>query len=213
MFKQNYRMLAIFLALALLLACAPIAVATPPVAAPPTFDVLSLNTIIAQTAGAAATQTFVLQPTLTPMPTITKTPTEIPTSTPTFVFVLFTPTVPSPIPTLGVNGAKYACQVVSKTPADNTVFTKGIPFKTHWQVVNIGTFGWDENSADYRYAGGDKLHMSSAYDFSQSVPTGGVIDIIVEMQTPDEPGTYTTTWKIGVGKERFCSMSITILVQ
>ena len=64
MLKRNYRMLAILLAIALLLACAPIAVATPP--APPTFDLLSLNTIIAQTAGAAATQTFVLQPTLTP---------------------------------------------------------------------------------------------------------------------------------------------------
>jgi hypothetical protein len=210
MLKRNYRILAILLAFALLIACAPFAVATPP--APPTFDPLSLNTIIAQTAGAAATQTFVLQPTLTPVPTLTKTPTEIPTSTPTFIFVLSTPTVPSPTPTLDVNGPKYACQVVSKIPTDNTVFARGIPFKTHWQVLNTGTFAWDENSTDYRYISGDKLHTTAGFDFNQSVPTGGIIDLIVEMQAPNDPGTYKTTWGIATGKERFCSMSITIVV-
>jgi Ig-like domain from next to BRCA1 gene len=210
MLKRNYRMTAILFAIALMLACAPVAVATPP--APPTFDLLSLNTIIAETAGAAATQTFVLQPTLTPSPTITKTPTEIPTSTPTFVFVLSTPTVPSSTPTLDANGAKYACKIVSKTPADDTVFAKGIPFKTHWQVLNTGTFAWDENSSDYRYMNGDKLHQTAGFDFNESVPTGGIISIIVEMKAPNDPGTYKTTWRISVGKERFCPMSITIVV-
>ena len=74
--------------LALLTACGTVPA---PTTFSPTFDPSSLNTIIAQTAGAAATQTFVLQPTLTHAPTDTKTPTEIPTSTPTFIFVLFTP--------------------------------------------------------------------------------------------------------------------------
>jgi hypothetical protein len=211
MFKRNYRMLAIFFAIALLLACAPIAVATPP-AAPPTFDLLSLNTIIAQTAGAAATQTFVLQPTLTPSPTITRTPTEIPSSTPTFIFILFTPTLTPPIPTLGPASAKYACRVVSQIPADNVVMARGLPFVAHWQVMNIGTFGWDENSSDYRYASGDKLHKTSGFDFNQSVPTGGVINLVVEMKTPNDPGAYSTTWKIAVGKERFCPMNLTIVV-
>jgi hypothetical protein len=210
MLKQNYRILAIFLAIALLLACAPIAVATPP--APPTFDLLSINTIIAQTAGAAATQTFVLQPTSTPMPTATKTPTETLTSTPTFLFVLFTPTVPSLTPTLDINAKPYLCRVISQTPADNTGFTRGISFEAHWQVINVGTFAWDENSADYRYFTGDNLHKTDAFDFDQSVPTGGIVDLVVPMQAPDEPGTYTTTWRIAVGKERFCPMSITIVV-
>ena len=211
MLKRNNRMLAICLVIVLLLACAPIAVATPP--APPTFDPLSLNTIIAQTAGAAATQTFVLQPTLTPSPTVTRTPTEVPSSTPTFIFVLSTPTVPSSTPTLSVSADRFACRVVSQNPADNDVLVKGIPFKARWQVLNIGTSGWDENSLDYRYVGGDKMHMVSIYDFNKSVPTGGVIDLVVEMQAPDKPGTYTTTWKIGVGKERFCPMSLTIVVK
>jgi hypothetical protein len=210
MLKQNYRMLAIFFAIALVLACAPIAVATPP--APPTFDLLSVNTIVAQTAGAAATQTFVLQPTSTPLPTITKTPTETLTSTPTFLFVLFTPTVPSLTPSLDSNAKPYLCRVISQTPADNTGFTRGIGFEVHWQVLNAGTFGWDENSADYHYFSGDSLHETDAFDFNQSVPTGGIIDIVVPLRAPDEPGTYKTTWRIAVGKERFCPMSVTIVV-
>ena len=211
MFKRNYRTLALLLVIALILACAPVAVATQP--APPTFDPLSLNTIIAQTAGAAATQTFVLQPTLTPEPTITKTPTEVPTSTPTFLFVLFTATVPSSTPTIDTTSAgRYACRIVSQSPADNEVLARGIPFKAHWQVSNTGTLGWDSNSADYRYASGDKLHKKSMFDFEQSVESGGVIDLFVEMQVPNDPGTYTTTWKIALGKERFCPMRVTIVV-
>lgn len=210
MLKQNHRMLAISFVIALLLACAPIAIATPP--APPTFDPLLLNTIIAQTAGAAATQTFVSQPTVTPSPTITRTPTEIPSSTPTFIFILSTPTVPSSTPTLNVSADPYACRVISQTPTNDSVLVKGIPFTTHWQVINSGTYGWDENNADYHYSSGDKLGNSGGYDFDRSVPTGGVIDLVVEMKAPDAPGTYSTTWKISVGKENFCPMNLTIMV-
>ena len=211
MLKQNYRMLAIFFAIALLLACAPVTVATQP--APPTFDLLSLNTTIAQTAGAAATQTYVLLPTATISPTVTKTPTEIPSGTPTFVFVLATPTVPSSTPTLNPSAAPYVCRVISQTPGNNAGFPRKAPFDAHWQVLNIGTATWDENSADYRYASGDKLHKTSAYDFNKSVPPGVSIDFVAAMQAPVDPGTYTTKWVIALGKERFCPMSIKIVVK
>jgi hypothetical protein len=211
MLKQNYHVLAIFLAIALMLACAPVAIATP--SAPPTFDPLSLNTSIAQTAGAAATQTFAFLPTLTPTPTITKTPTEIPSATPTFLFILATPTVPSSTPTLDAFAGPYGCRLVSQSPGDNTVFSRKAPFETHWLVINTGTSGWDANSADYRYVSGDQLHKTSAYDFDQSVSPGGSIDFVVAMQAPEESGTYTTKWIIALGKERFCPMMLTIVVK
>jgi hypothetical protein len=211
MFKQNYRMPAMFLAIALLLACAPIAVATPPV--PPTFDLLSLNTAIAKTAGAAATQTYVLLPTLTPSSTVTKTPTEVPSSTPTFLFLIATPTVPSLTPTLDASAGPLACRIVSQTPGDNTVFAAKATFEAHWLVLNTGKSVWDVNSADYRYAGGDQLHKVSGYDFNQSVSPGGSVDFVVAMQAPGDPGTYSTRWQIAVGKERFCPMSIKIVVK
>jgi hypothetical protein len=212
MLKRNDRLLVIFLVITFLLACAPVAVATP--LAPPTFDALSLNTIIAQTAGAAATQTFVLLPTFTPSPTITRTPTELPTSTPTaFLFIVPTSTVPSSTPTLEISSKPFACRLALQTPGDNTVLVRGMPFKAHWQVVNTGTFAWDANSADFRFVSGDELHTTTdAFDFDQSVPTGGVKDFIVEMEAPDQPGTYSTMWRINVGKEKFCSMKLTIIV-
>jgi hypothetical protein len=202
---------AILLVVVLVLACAPIAVATPP--APPTFNPLSINTIIAQTAGAAATQTFVLQPTLTPTVTPTKTPTEVPTSTPTFLWNIFTPTVPSPTETLEISSNPYACRLASQSPADNSVVGKNVDFAVLWQVINVGANGWDGNSVDYHYFNGDKLHKSAAYDLPNSVPTGGQIDIIVNMKAPKEEGTYTTTWSLRVGKEDFCKLHLTVEVR
>jgi hypothetical protein len=212
MLKRNYRMPAILLVIALLLACAPVAVATPSVALP-TFDPFLLNTIIAQTAGAAATQTFVLQPTLTPTPTITKTPTEVPTSTPTFLFILFTPTVPSLTPTLFISSEPYFCRLVSQTPADNTTFSGGADFAALWQVMNIGASAWDANSVDYHYFSGDKFFKTAVYDLPASVPTGGQTDIIANMKAPKEAGTYVTTWSLRTGKGDFCKLKMTIIVK
>ncbi len=210
MLERNYRTLVIFLAIVLLLACVPFTATTP---APPTFDLPSLNTVIAKTAGAAATQTFVQQPTLTPSPTITRTPTEVPSSTPTFLYILPTPTVPSATPTLDLSAGPYGCRILLQYPADNAVFPRKAPFEAHWQVRNTGTSAWDVNSADYRYFGGDELHRTSAvYDFDQSVPTGGTVDFFVGMKAPDGPGIYSTKWLVSMGKERFCPMTITIVV-
>jgi len=208
MLKRNQRALAILLAIALLLACAPLA--TP--IAPPTFDLLSINTIIAQTAGAAATQTFVFLPTPTITPTLTTMPTEIPSSTPTFIFILATSTVPSSTPTLDQSSEPYDCRVLSQSPVDETSFVPGIAFQARWQVRNIGTQTWGVNTADYRFTGGTKFHKTSVYDMSKSVPPGEQVDIFVEMWAPMDPGTYTTTWKIKVGKTEFCPMKLKIIV-
>jgi hypothetical protein len=211
MFKRSYRKPAILLVIVLTLACAPLAVTTPP--APPTFDPFSLNTLIAQTAGAAATQTFVLQPTLTPTVTVTRTPTEIPTSTPTFLFVVLTPTVPSSTPTLEISSNPYACRLVSQNPTNNSVVGKGVDFAALWRVINVGANAWDSNSVDYHYFNGEKLHKASVYDLPNSVPTGGQIDIIVNMKAPKAEDTYLTTWSLRVGKQDFCKLHLTIEVR
>ncbi len=208
MLKRNQRALAVLLAITFLLACAPLA--TP--IAPPTFDLLSIDTAIAQTAGAAATQTFVLLPTPTITPTFTVVPTESPSSTPTFVFILPTSTVPTSTPTLGLSSEPYDCRVLSQSPADDTSFAAGIAFQARWQVRNIGTQTWGVNSADIRYSSGTKFHRTPVLDMSKAVPTGEEIDIFVEMWAPVDPGTYTTTWNIKVGKTAFCSMKLKIIV-
>ncbi|CAG0989515.1 hypothetical protein ANAEL_02212 [Anaerolineales bacterium] len=211
MLKQNYRMPAILLVFVLLLACAPAIIATP--LAPPTFDPSSLNTIIAQTAGAAATQTFVLQPTFTPTVTFTRTPTEAPTSTPTFLFLLATPTVPSLTPTLEISSNPFACRLVSQDPTENSVIAKNADFAVLWRVMNVGANAWDANSIDYHYLSGEKLHKQSAYDLPNPVPTGGEIDLIVNMKAPKQEGTYVTNWSLRVGKQNFCKLKVTVEVK
>ena len=213
MLHRKYRIFYFLIVTALVLACAPTLV---PASVPaPTFDPNSINTAIGLTAEAAATQTALMKPpTLTPtvtmLPSNTPPPTESPT--PTFIFILSTPTVPSSTPTLDPDGSKFACRVDSKTPPDNTAFTQGANFDARWLVTNIGTVAWDAGSTDYRFNNGDKFHKAAVYDFNSSVSPGQQTEIVVDMKAPDSGGTYTTTWKINVGKNKFCSMSLTIIV-
>lgn len=209
---RNTKIAALLVTTAAILACVP-TLATP---ALPTLDPLSIDTVIAETAGAAATQTALrmppsLTPSLTPLPT--NTPTTTPTSTPTFVFFLFTPTVPSPTPEPSLAGGQFACQIDSQKPANNTVYKPGADFDALWQVTNTGTETWDENSADFRYISGDKIHKTAMYDFGKTVKPGGNVTLGVDMKAPGNPGTYSTTWKIRIGSNQFCTMNLTILVR
>lgn len=207
------RMLYGILALLVILACAPVFA---PTSAPvPTFDPNSINTVIALTANSAATRTAqMLSPTLTP--TVTLIPANIytPTGTPTVTFIFLLPTftlTPTQIQP-GSSGEQYECQVISQTPAENSTMPKGLPFEARWQVANIGTDVWDSDSADYRYSSGDKIHLTAVYDLNQSVSPGESTDIVVKMQAPTEPDTYSTRWKINIGKTQFCTMKLTIIV-
>ncbi len=213
MIRRNYSKLSILITTALVLACA--VPALEPASAPvvSTSDPNSINTSIAQTAGAAATQTArMLPPTLTPTVTVLPTNTITETPTPTFIFILSTPTVPSDTPAPESSDAKFACQVDSQTPANNSGMAKGADFDARWQVTNIGKNAWSSENADYRYVSGDKMHKAAIYDLSRSVPPGGKTEIVVDMKAPSDPGTYTTTWKITSGKDRFCTMTLTIVV-
>ncbi|MEW6404906.1 MAG: NBR1-Ig-like domain-containing protein [Chloroflexota bacterium] len=208
------RILAVITSLAVMLACVP-AIGFEP-AVPPTMDPASLNTAIALTAGAAGTQTARLVPptsTLTSTLALTKTPTETASPSPTFIFILPTATVPTPTDTPGPSSLEFDCRIVAQSPADSTVFGVQVPFMTIWRVLNIGTSNWNGNSTDYRYTGGDKLHTQGIYDLPRSVPVGGEVDITVNMRAPDTAGTYTTTWKLRMGRNEFCTMRLTIIVQ
>jgi hypothetical protein len=211
MIKRNHRALAIFLVIALTFACAPLGAPS----VPPTVELLPLDTAIAMTAGAAASQTAILQsPTFTPtiVLTATRLPTETPSPTPTFIFVLSTPTVPSATPAPGSSGLEYDCRIISQSPVNGSGFGPAAEFDAFWQVMNMGTATWDGNSADYRYDSGDKIHKTGIYDVNGSIPPGGIIDIVVRMKAPKDAGTYTTKWKIKIGKTEFCTMKLTIIV-
>src|SRR5690349_17373584 len=189
------------LVLAIILACAPIAAPNPVVV--PTFDPNSINTTIAQTAESAATQTALVIPTATETVLPTVTPSITPTATVTFIFILFTPTVPSSTPEPKMSNEKFSCVLLSQIPADNSHLALNEDFEMRWHIMNNGTAGWDGNSMDYRYKSGDKIHTTAAYDLQGSVASGSQTDIRVAMKAPGSGGTYSTTWMIHSGQNEF----------
>lgn len=216
MIRRNTRPLALLAIAVLMLACVLPSLAPTP-APLPTFDPNSLYTAIVETANAAATQTALkLPPTYTPTVTIapTKTPTVTPSPTATFYFVVATITVPPTQIPLGVSEQRYDCQIISQTPANNSVIAKSSVFEARWVVANIGKSGWDSNNADYHYTGGSRLHQGGIVrDLESSVSPGNTIELVISMQSPAEAGTYSTSWKLNVGKNEFCPLDLTIVVE
>lgn len=213
--QRRYRLTTILSMAIFTLACAIPALGPAASAPDPTFDPNSINTVIALTAGSAATQTAqLIPPTLTP--TVTLIPADIFTATAsptaTFLFALATSTpIPTQIP-VNSSGEQYDCRVISQTPEDNSKIVKGLPFEARWRVANIGTSAWDSSSADYRFVSGDKFNLDAGYDLSQTINPGETAELAAKMQAPTNPGTYTTKWKLNVGKTQFCTMKLTIIV-
>lgn len=213
MIRRNTRILSFMAVTAIMLACVTPTFLAPAPTPLPTFDPNSLNIAIAQTAIAAATQTaLMMPPTFTPTSTPRPTSTITNTPTATFYFVLASITVPPTQIPVGSSGLEYDCQVLSQTPQNDSVMAKSSAFEARWLVANIGTAGWDKNNADYRYTGGSRLHQASVHDLDASVSPGETIELTVNMQSPGDPGTYSTSWRITVGKNEFCPMDLTIVV-
>ena len=224
MIRRNQRIFSILIVTVLTLACAPVfgSAATPP----PAFDPNSINTAIVLTADFASTQTAwmvpaTLTPTLTSFPTYTLAPSETPTAT--FIFILSTPTKPTATPTVKFSttqiagtaaSTKYACQFIAQKPEDFTTFAPKSDFDVTWHIKNTGTETWSVSNTDYRFVGGDALHTGmDVYDLAASVAPGEKTDLIVDMRAPRQSGTYSTTWKIFVGKTSFCVVTLTIFVK
>ncbi|PWB71417.1 MAG: hypothetical protein C3F07_14295 [Anaerolineales bacterium] len=207
------------LALVIVLACVP---ALPSTSSIPTIDPGLINTYIAQTANAAATQTSAAIPTSTSTATLTPTPTstetEEPTATNTVVFILKSPT-PIVLATNTSTGGSstsnknYACELVSVSPANGTVYNGRTDFDAKWRVKNIGKKEWDKGSVDFVYDGGDKFHKVSGYDLGKNTKVGDIVDLIADMEAPKNSGTYTTYWTLKAGSEEFCRVSLTIVVK
>ncbi len=230
--NRNKRVVYILAIVALTLACAPL---LPQPVTFPTNGPGAIDTFVAATYGAAATQTAVFAPTSTSTATITPTASNTPTVTPlptnTIIFRLpatFTPVKiatsstkkAATATTTGGGGgggggttANYKCSVVSVTPANNTIFSPNAPFTAQWKVKNIGDTQWDENSVDYLYINGASMHTQALYDLTANVAVNASITLSVSMQAPSSPGTYSATWSMRAGATRFCSLKVTIKVQ
>ncbi len=194
-----------------MLACVP---SLPNSSSPlPTFDANAPLTAIVETFNAAAAQTQTFAPptwTSTVTPTRTSIPTETPS--PTFVFLLPTATIPPTQIPVGSSGKDLECQILAQDPPNGSLMQKSVDFVVRWTIANVGTHTWPSDNTDYRYISGDKLYVQPIYDLERNVVAGETIELIVNMQTPANVGTYSTSWRIVISKEQFCPLDLTIIV-
>jgi len=201
-----FRSFSIVIGLAFLAACAP-SIAQP--TGPSAEEVeAQISTSVALTVSAYQTEQAA-------MATPTLSPTDTPTLTPTLIFPTLTPFSPSPTHYMGGGGgtptlAPYACSVVNKTPADNTVFKPNKDFDVKFWLMNVGTKKW-EAGADLLFdSGANMLTANTRYELPQMNPGKMVGPFIFDAKTPKKAGTYTMTFKVQGG---FCYPYIKIIVK
>lgn len=147
--------------------------------------------------------------------TPTLPPTETPTLTPTLIFPTLTPFIPSSTHYIGGGGVAttplpYACAVVNKAPADNTVFKPNKDFDVKFWLRNAGTQKWDKG-VDLLYHSGTKMITSDViYELPQVDPGEMVGPFIFDAKTPNKAGTFTMTFKLQGG---ICYPYIKIVVK
>ena len=214
---------------------------TPVLVAPPlsSSEPGSAETVIAQTADAAQTQTMLaLLPSLTASltPAATKTATVTPTPTATILFLFPTNTsLPASFFEDIVGGGAgddsgdedseeedgrirtqdlWACRVVSKNPADEMVVIGGSSLKTTWTVQNTGSETWPKKSVDIVYVSGTRLNEGKPYyDIPRAVAPGGTVTISVTMNFPKRQKDYQTRWGLKIGRTEFCTVKFEFTVK
>lgn len=180
-------------------------------------------------------QTLTAAPSLTPSPqkTSTVTLTALPSNTllPTIT------SIPSltPIPSLtkageggitstpsgdqtGTPTGDYACEFISKSPANWTILKPRAAFDGSWKVKNTGTKPWNVGQISLVYTDGTKFQEDKnkkTYGLDADVKTGDSVDLIVDMITPKLDGYYSANWGLMVNatKITFCNLTIKIIVQ
>jgi hypothetical protein len=125
-------------------------------------------------------------------------PTETPTLEPTGTILVATETAlptatDNDVPDEGCNVASFLADI---TIPDGDIIDPGTKFTKTWLLKNDGSCTWDTNYKLY-YFSGDKM---SGPDSQQMVyipvPSGTSIEISVDLNSPEEAGTYKGYWAL-----------------
>lgn len=123
-------------------------------------------------------------------------------------------TSPTPSPTAqGNEPTTTATQAATNTPAaslceqaapgvpidvtipDETRMQPGEEFTKTWRLVNVGTCTWT-GDYDLVWFSGEQFGAQQTVSLVGSVPPNGTVDISVDMEAPQSPGTYISYWKL-----------------
>jgi len=82
------------------------------------------------------------------------------------------------------------------TIPDGTVLKPGEPFTKTWQLRNTGTCAWNSGYSVVFLEGDSLGGPPSAPLTGGTVPPGETVDVSVNLQAPQEPGTYQGYWML-----------------
>lgn len=136
-------------------------------------------------------------PGATPNPEDSSVQVLMPTSTQEVIFaetapatgIEFTPT-PTDLPT-----PCYLAELVDETIPDDTLFPPGTGFVKVWHIRNAGVCEWTE---DFHWvlAEGESFRGPTDLRFGKSVYPGEILEVKMELSTPNVPGVYQGIYKI-----------------
>jgi hypothetical protein len=141
----------------------------------------------------------------------TPTQTDPPPPTATLIFPTLTP-FPTPtqyIP-VALTPSKYACAVINKSPADNSIFKPKKDFDIKFYLRNSGTKRWDKGADLVFHGGTNMLTTQTAYELPKVEPGETVGPFFFDARSPNKAGAFTMTFKVQGG---FCYPYIKIVVQ
>ncbi len=148
---------------------------------------------------------------LAPSPTATFTQVP-PTSTPKPVVIVPTATATKQ-PSTGSN----ACKVVSAKPQGVKLKPGQSDADMRAELKNISAEIWKGNEIDFVLTGkidGVEIHEGAdRWDLGVDVAPDGTYIFYLDLEAPDEEGTFGETWAMKLGDKTLCSWSIYIVVE
>jgi hypothetical protein len=201
---------------------------------PPASPTLDMNALLTQSIGTLSASFFLTQTAMvpsatntslpTPSPLATSTPLTLPSPLPSatqgYIYVAPSITVTGTVytPTTNPSSLAYGCNnlgfIRDVTIDSDTEMSPGEKFTKTWQVANTGTCDW---------LSGYRLVPVSGTNFAEDpvrinnapVPPKEWRQISVNMEAPDDAGTYTQYWQMsdGAGHTFGSLLGVTIKVK
>lgn len=141
---------------------------------------------------------------------VAATYTPLPTQTPLPTYTYY-PDQPHP-PAATAKPCNQA-SFISETVEDNTEFTVNEEFTKSWRLKNTGTCTWNPNY-ELVFSSGDRMSGPKSQDLDTYVEPGEYVDIVIDLEAPDESGTYKGYWKLQSDDgEKFYQVYAQIIVE
>jgi hypothetical protein len=179
------------------------------------YAMLTVQASSAMPIGAAATPTPEIAPSATALPP-SATPLASATATrPAATSTAVQPTAPD-YPTYTSTPAQtdYTCSVVEIEPEAGQTITHDAAFDMVVRIKNTGEKGWNPGKILLMYTSGQKMQTrTSAVPLTSQVDVDGDFVFTVDMQAPNAPGTYKTTWALLSGQLFFCPVHFQVVIK